>query len=146
MTVGGFGSGWAVNFLFAYIFVPLIVNFLLTPAFLIGIAKKRIKFSIWKRYLIANGFIYVFVVWIPYFVVLDVITKLENNAFSYKYIPSYGIGFGAMLQGLFFLIWLTNRFRRKELPDSYYKAWSVGFVLLYFLPLLIHIAIYMLIA
>lgn len=134
-------NGWLGFCFLAYVFFIPALNILCVPIVWLGIYKGWFEIGIWRKYLIANGFIYVFVFWAIYFVVSDVNTKLKYNVSLYEHIPTYVMAAGITFQGIYFLIWLVNRLRNKELSDSFYGSWGSGFSLLYLLPFIIHMII-----
>lgn len=142
MVMGSFNHWLGFVFLSYVMFVP-VINTFLAPILSIGVANGWFRPISWRRYLIANGSFYVFAIWFPFFAILDFFEKLEKNISLYEHIPYYVIFVGIMTQGIFFLIWLVSYLRKKAMPDSYYRIWTAGFILLYLLPFVIHMTIFL---
>lgn len=126
MVMGGFG-GWGAFYLGLYLLVIPAINLLIVPLLYWLIHRGRLEQAIWGKYLIGNGFFSFFASCIAlYFSVL----------WGALY---FLLSFGITLQAIFFVAWLVFFFRKKELPNRFYKAWGWCFALFYFLPYTIYL-------
>lgn len=140
MVMGGI-SGWGAVYWLSYdVFIPLL-NFLVIPALSVLIYSRKLERTIWRKYLIVNGFFSVFASWFFLFIAADVKMKIENNVSLYRHVPIYVMTFGITFQAIFFVVWMIFFFRKKELSNRFYKAWGWCFALLYFLPNVIYLTL-----
>lgn len=133
MVMGGFG-GWLAFYILLYVMIIPMLNFLLIPLLAVLIHSGKLESAIWRKFLIGNGFVNVFVSWWVVFIASDVKVKIQYNVSLYRHIPLYVIDVGMMFQALFFVVWLFFFFHKKELPNYFYKVWGWCFFFLYLLP------------
>lgn len=139
--LSGFSDAFFYIAIFA-LFIPL-TNIVLIPLLMALIHKGSLAKVVWRKALIANGFISV----IPSWFILEVFLSkyIQEHMYSdfniWDFSPYVFLSIGYVFQTFFLIVWATFILWRKELPNRLYKSWGWSFFLLYITPYFIYLSL-----